>query len=381
MGRSSSPARRRAPISPFAFCHAWLETLGRAQGLTPLIIVARERSGRPLALLPFARGRIGPLGVARFLGGRESNLNCGLIARDADLGDMRALLRRAARAAPERVDLFVLRNQPQAFAGLDNPLAFAGASPSPSFAYGTALPSCADDLDARQSADARKKLRKKRTRLEKLGALAFEHGATGARAREIAETLLAQKAERLRDVDASFDQAPMRDFLLRLVETDAIETHALSFDGRIIAAYAGFAHERRFSAMLNSFVTDEEIARSSPGDLLLHALMRDLVTRGFTHFDLGIGEARYKNAVCDETIALVDAIVPASPLGALAAPAFVAATRAKRQDQAHAMDARRGRAAARRSRQTASLKARGPDSALGPRAFRLALGYAAEALA
>jgi CelD/BcsL family acetyltransferase involved in cellulose biosynthesis len=324
----------RAPTSAyqtFSFCHAWFETLGRAQGLTPLIIVARESSGRPIALLPFARGRLGPLGVAGFLGGHESNLNCALIARDADLGDMRALLRRAASAAPERVDLFLLRNQPRAFAGADNPLAIAGASPSPSFAYGTALPSRPDDLDARQSADARKKLRKKRTRLEKLGALTFEHAATGARAREIAETLLAQKAERLRDIDASFEQAPMRDFLLRLVETDAIETHALTFDGRVVAAYAGFTHERRFSAMLNSFTAEEEIARSSPGDLLLHALMRDLVTRGVTHFDLGIGEARYKNAVCDETIALVDAIVSASLLGALAAPVFVAATRAKRR--------------------------------------------------
>jgi CelD/BcsL family acetyltransferase involved in cellulose biosynthesis len=324
----------RAPASAYQsydFCREWMETLGRAQGLAPMIVVARTSAGRPLALLPLALGRVGPLGVARFIGGRESNLNAALIARDAALGDMRALLRRAARSAGTAVDLFLLRNQPQVFAGAANPLAFAGSAPSPSFAHATTLPAAAADLDARLSGDARKKLRKKKARLETLGALVFEHAATGLRARKIAEALLAQKAERLRGVDASFEQVEMRDFVLRLVETGALEAHALTLDGRIIAAYAGLAHERCFSAMLNSFVTDEEIARSSPGDLLLHALMRDLVARGFTRFDLGVGEARYKDAVCEETIALVDTIVPVSPLGLVAAPLFVAATRAKRK--------------------------------------------------
>ncbi|WP_370631450.1 GNAT family N-acetyltransferase [Methylosinus sp. Sm6] len=324
----------RAPASAYQsydFCNVWMETLGRAQGLAPMIVVARASGGRAVALLPLAFGRVGPLGVARFIGGRESNLNCGLIARDAALGDMRLLLRRAARAAPQSVDLFLLRNQPRSCAGAANPLALPGSSPSPSSAHATALPARAADLDARLTGDARKKLRKKKTRLETLGAVVFEHVATGHRARDIVKTLLAQKAERLRGVDASFERTDMRDFVLRLVETGALEAHALTLDGRIIAAYAGLPHERGFSAMLNSFDSEEEIARSSPGDLLLHALMRDLVARGFTRFDLGVGEGRYKNAVCDETIALVDTIVPASPLGVVAAPLFVAATRAKRQ--------------------------------------------------
>jgi CelD/BcsL family acetyltransferase involved in cellulose biosynthesis len=324
----------RAPASPYQsyeFCRDWFETIGRARGLEPMIVIARERGGRAFALLPLAYGRFGPLGVARFIGGRESNLALALVARDTPRLDMRTLLRDAARAAPSRIDLFLLRNQPRAFAGIDNPLAFAGAPASASYAYATALPADPAELDARQSADARKKLRKKKARLEKLGALSFEHAATGPRAREIVEALIAQKAERLREVDASFAQPEMRAFLLRLVDDGALEAHALRFDGRIIAAYAGLPFERRFSAMVNSFTTEEEIARSSPGDLLLHAMMRDLVARGFVHFDLGIGEARYKNAVCDETIALVDAIVPTSPLGLAAAPVVVAAARAKRK--------------------------------------------------
>jgi CelD/BcsL family acetyltransferase involved in cellulose biosynthesis len=107
--------------------------------------------------------------------------------------------------------------------------------------------------------------------------------------------------------------------------------HALSVGGRIVAAYAGVVRGARFSAMINSFDMDEEIARSSPGDLLLHALMRNLVGRGMTAFDLGAGEARYKNAVCDETIELCDVIAPISAQGALAAPLFSAFLRLKRR--------------------------------------------------
>lgn len=328
-----------APASAYQaydFARIWFET--RAGGLRPMIVVARAADLRPIALLPLALERRGPLRIARFLGGKDSNFNLGLFRRGVafEEKDIRELLREAARSAPERVDLFLLGNQPRVFDRVSNPLVLRGSRPSPSFAYGTALPAQASELDARLANDARKKLRKKQARLEKLGALAFEHAATGARAREIADALLAQKSARLREasVDASFDRPDMRDFVRRLSAATgdgALETHALTLDGRIIATYAGLTHGGRFSAMLNSFDMDEEIARSSPGDLLLHALLRNLVARGFTHFDLGVGEARYKNAICDETFELFDTIAPASPKGAVAAPLLAALLQAKRK--------------------------------------------------
>lgn len=330
---AASPA---SPYQAHEFARVWFETIGSARGLQPMIVVARAENRQPIALLPFAVERRGPLRIGVFLGGKESNFNLGLFRRDAAIAesDIAGWMRQAARA--ERVDLFHLRNQPTAFDGHANPLLALRTNPSASFAYGTALPSTASELDARFSGDARKKLRKKQARLEKLGALAFEHAAQGARAQEIAEGLVAQKAMRLREakIDESFDLPEMRDFVSRLAAAEgagALETHALTLDGRIIAAYAGLAHEGRFSALLNSFDMDEEIARSSPGDLLLHALLRDLVARGFTRFDLGVGEARYKNAICEETIEMFEAIYPTSFTGAIAAPLFIAAARAKRK--------------------------------------------------
>ena len=69
---------------------------------------------------------------------------------------------------------------------------------------------------------------------------------------------------------------------------------------------------------------------STPGEILLTALLENLGRRGFTHFDLGIGEAPYKDAVCDEAIELYDTVLAVSPAGALVAPLLRASLACKR---------------------------------------------------
>lgn len=325
-----------APASAYqsyAFAAAWAQTLGRAGGAAPLIIVARGPDGRALALLPLARARLGPLRMAMFMGGRESNFNLPLLRPGCGLDEnaVRQLLREAARLAG--VDFFYLRNMPLRFDGCDNPLAARDAVPSASFAYGTSLPADSAELKARISKDTRKKLRKKEAWLGELGELRYEHRAAGDRAREILCILTGQKAARLAamGVASEFSDAAMIAFLARLADEGVLETHALSVSGRIVATYGGLVHRGRFSAMVNSFDPGERVARSSPGDLLLHALLADLSARGIAKFDLGAGEARYKNAVCEETIELCDAVIAASWKGELATPMLSLMLRGKRR--------------------------------------------------
>ncbi len=330
----------RAAISPYQyylFLSAWSDTIGRAEGARPFLIVARNACGRPLALLPLCIRRRWGLNFALFLGGRDSNFNLPLLDPSAGFveADLRALIREAARRAPTRLDLIYLRNQPKCFGGAYNPLAFETAMPSASFAYGATLPARVEELAARLSKDTRKKLRKKEARLAQIGPLSYEHCATGERAREIIDALIAQKTARFIETGAAnaCDLESRRVFLSKLsagAGEDGLELHALCVGERIVATYAGIVRCGRFSAMLNSFDADSDIARASPGDLLLHALMRNLVSRGVTHFDLGAGEARYKSAVCDETIELCDVIIATSPRGVLAAGIFLAFLRIKR---------------------------------------------------
>lgn len=327
-----------SPYQSYLLLSTWLDTIGREERLEAFVIVARDAGGRPQALLPLAIESRGGLRIAAFLGGRESNFNLGLFHPGAafDEASLRRLLIDANARAPKPADLVYLRNQPTRFDGYDNPLAFGDARPSASFAYGATLPATAEELSARLSKDARKKLRKKESRLAEMGGLLYEHRATGERAQAILDALIEQKSTRFSEmgVGGIFDDQGPREMLRRLSAESgegALELHGLSVGGRVVATYAGFSRGGRFSAMLNSFDMDEEVARSSPGDLLLHALMRDLVARGMTHFDLGAGEARYKNAVCNETIELCDVVMPVSWRGVVAAPLFSAFLRFKRR--------------------------------------------------
>ena len=287
-----------------------------------MIVVARGSDGRPLALFPLATHEAAGLRIAEFLCGRESNFNIGLFHPGGGLDCARLVCSRRRAAAQSRPICFICATSPAASARFENPLLGRDASPSPSFAYGTALPADVDALDCQTSKASRKKLRKKERRLAELGALVFEHNASGERAREVIAALIAQKSALLAAKGAAgvFDAPEMRAFLERACHAGAMEVHALRLSGRVIATYVGLAMDGRFSALANSYDMDEEIARCSPGDILLRAVMRDLVARGFAYFDLGVGEARYKEAVCDETIALYDLVMPVTTRGALAAP-------------------------------------------------------------
>jgi CelD/BcsL family acetyltransferase involved in cellulose biosynthesis len=321
-----------------------------------MIVIARDATRRPLALLPLAIERRGYLRIASFIGGSDSNFNLGLFRRDLEFGEdaILRLLKTAARSAMLRPDLFFLRNQPSRFDGVANPMVLSVSRPSPSSAFGTALPDVAKALDARVSKDARKKLRKKEARLAELGEIRYEHRASGALASEIVRSLIEQKSKQF---GSRFESAAFVAFLERLSSFRAersLELHALTFSGRIIATYAGLTHRGRFSAMLNSYDMDEQLARCSPGDLLLHALLRNLVARGFTRFDLGVGEARYKNSVCEEKIDLYDTILPITLKGAAAVPVLTGLQRMKGKIKRNAWMARQ-LAAARRLRRGSKM--------------------------
>ncbi len=329
---------QQAAISPyqsFGFLSAWFGAIGPAEGVEPFLVVARDATGAPSVLLPLCISSRGTVRIATFLGGREANFNLPLLRPDMshDGKSMRRLLNEASKHAPSPPDLYFLRNQPSRFENADNPLLLENARPSASLAYGTTLPATVEELTARLSKETRKKLRKKEARLAELGAIDYEHQIGGVRLEAVTNALLEQKSARFAAV-GSRERRIISGLLQDLSKTQedaALELHALSVGRRIVAVYAGVRRHGRFSAMLNSFDINEAIARCSPGELLLHALMRNLVERGMTHFDLGAGEARYKKAVCEEEIRLYDQVVPVSTQGRWLTPLFWAFLRLKRR--------------------------------------------------
>ena len=334
-----------APASPyqgFEFARAWLETVGAARRVEPMIVVARDEAGKVSALLPLGAFSLGPLRLAAFLGGKDANFAMGLFRPGVAWPpeEIAALLAAAARVAAPRVDAFLFVNQPRDWQGAPNPLAGAPGQPSPSFAYKSALPrDFAVWRDAHASKEAQKKLRKKVKRLEAMGPLAHRRAVDAADVERILSAFDAQRRARMRAMGIAdpYESAEAQAFLKRLAlnglaeGAPRLELHALIVGDRIAATFGALSAGDRLSGLFISYDADPEIARSSPGELMVQAVVREAIARGLTTFDLGVGEARYKDDACETVEELFDSAVAVTALGRVAAFAFMAKQRAKRR--------------------------------------------------
>ena len=330
---------QEAPASPyqsFDFARVWFATIGAAEGATPLIVVARDESGQPVALLPFARAARGPLRFAVFLGGKDSNFNLGLFRSGG------AWSRERRRRAPRR--------------GGDARVAAARRLP--------ALQPAAELARHRQSARRRQAPAEPQLRLcerpaRRLFRLArrarFERGeeedaqeARAARSDGAARPQPRRRARkrsiaRLPPSMPSGARAPRRS--ARPIPTpppprknSSLGSRAkarsscmyLAHGERIIAVFGALPGAERLSGLFIGHDGDPEIARSSPGEIMVQAVVADAIARGFAEFDLGVGEARYKDEACEIVEPLFDSAFAVTLKGRLAAWAFLAARRAKR---------------------------------------------------
>ncbi|MCW2285700.1 CelD/BcsL family acetyltransferase involved in cellulose biosynthesis [Rhodoblastus acidophilus] len=319
--RVLSPERCGSFYQSEAFLLSWLEVFGAA--VEPFFIVARS-AGVPVALLPLGVRRVGPLRVAEFWGGKHANYNLGLF-RDPDAfaaEDVAALLRAGGRT-PGGPHLYRLVALPRSWNGVENPLTRLPNRPGASPAYCTALAGDGEVFLAQKlSADTRKKLRKKEKRLTDRGALSYFR-APPEQADAVLDVYFAHKRR-----NYAAGSAAETAFYRRLAG-QGLELHVLALDERPIAILGVGLNGARLQGLFIAYDPDPEIAKSSPGDLLLTRVLRDARARGLTCFDLGLGEARYKAMFCGEREAMADVVFAATWLGALTAPVFWAQLQAK----------------------------------------------------
>ncbi len=110
----------------------------------------------------------------------------------------------------------------------------------------------------------------------------------------------------------------------------AVELYALSAGERVLATFGGSGDAWRLCGMFNSFDGGGDVARNSPGELLLADIIRHQCEIGRQVFDLGVGEAQYKTSLCEDVEPMVDILVPITRRGrlyALVAERLVAAKR------------------------------------------------------
>jgi CelD/BcsL family acetyltransferase involved in cellulose biosynthesis len=326
------------PYQAYGWVRGFVETVGVAHAMDFRYAVLRDGHDRPLAILPLVITRRNGIRFAEFIGGKHANYHMGIFAPEfaatLDASAARAMLAEIA-AGIGGLDAFVFVNQPTLWQGVANPLAALAAGPSPSGAYKLALNpgDCDGTLRRSMSSHAHKKLKNKRNRFAAFGASRLVKAEGSGDIARVIEAFLTQKAKRFKmmGVPDPFADPSVRAFLeqgsLPLGDAPpALELYSLDVEGRSVATYVGALQGTRFSGMATSFDMDGEIARTSPGEILLVDLIKLKCHAGITVFDLGVGEARYKTTICDDKDELVDSFLPLTLKGR----AFAAVAQAKR---------------------------------------------------
>jgi CelD/BcsL family acetyltransferase involved in cellulose biosynthesis len=218
-------------------------------------------------------------------------------------------------------------------------MAALARQPSPSFGHKSAL---ARDFGAwlasHYSKDGQKKLRKKARRLNEIGRASHIVAQDEATARAILAAFQRQKEARTQAVGGpNAYESPETARFFEIAATknlprqaQVVELHALMSGERIVATFGGLRQAGRFCGMFISYDIDPEVARCSPGQLLVVETIRDLTARGFSTFDLGVGEGRYKDENCEAEEPLFDAAVAVTATGWAFRAAALLQRRAKR---------------------------------------------------
>lgn len=321
------------PYQKYDFLNLWQRHVGEAEGIHPFIVIGFDAVGAPVMVLPFGQRRVYGLRAVEFLGGKHSNFNIGMWRRDIAGAISESGIRDIMSYLTGRADALLLINQALTWQGMTNPFALIPYQLSPSMGFSGALSPDFDALfRACTSGPTRKKIRKKEQSLAAFGPVKFEQITDPAETRRVLDIFFKQKSARMRarGITDVFGTAEVRRFI-EAAATDSgmsgkpiVEIYALSVGDVVVATMGGMVSDGRYCGMFNSIIPNRFEAES-PGEQLLIRLIRACCERGLTTFDLGVGEANYKEMFCKDAEPLFDTYLPLSAAGRL----LVAMTRLK----------------------------------------------------
>ena len=329
------------PYQHYDFLSSWRDCVGARAGVKPLIVSAYDSAGHPLFLWPLGYADHGPFRILQFLGGKHANVNLGLWHQDTaalmTAADLALVFNRVA-ASGHGIDLVALRRQPSHWNGVANPLLLLPHQASPSDSCRRDLVRSSDGaVDLGVSRGMRKQLRGKDRKLTALPGYRYFRASTTEEVERLLDWFFPTKAKHLsaQGLTNAFAEPGVRDFVRDIchrglsAQAPLTELHAIEANGELLAVFAGIGDGRRFSSMFNTY-TLGPLSRLSPGLVLMLHMIADLGERGYTSFDLGVGDATYKRGFCREVEPLFDSFLPLTPKGHLAALGARSATAVKR---------------------------------------------------
>jgi CelD/BcsL family acetyltransferase involved in cellulose biosynthesis len=320
--RRAQHSTRCYVFQSFDWCHAWMETVGSRQGVTPRIAQISLDGGNVELLLPLQlqRKRAGVVTLG-FLGGRQTDHAAPIIYGAAparlDRQDLWSSLKHLLRQCD--ADVLDFRALRASVGDVENPLLHERHNQSSVRTYSLRLSGTWTDfaesrLNSKHRAESRRRWRK----LAREGQLQFVVERNGAQAQAITRWLIERKLAQL-PADKAETFAAGREFLLSITSGQSrdpsVRVSALTLDHELLAAHLGVVWQGSLIGIQTTY--DPAWRTYGPGRLLMESLLQYAFEQKFQEFDFSIGDAPYKEAYCDSSEPLYWMTCPRTLLGAV----------------------------------------------------------------
>jgi CelD/BcsL family acetyltransferase involved in cellulose biosynthesis len=303
---------------------AWHETLGRG---AELVVPQIRRRGRLIGAAVFAEAG----GVLEFAGRGPSDYCDVVVAGDLEVAERRRLTTSLISAAVGAVRGFKWSRLSNVRVDSLTPEVVLGPGSGVFATEERRIPAPAMDMAVVEERLAKKSLRRHEKGLAKRGALVVETHRRAERILPELDDFFDQHVRRWRGTEwpSQFRSPSQRDFYRRfterLDETGVLRFTTVKLDGRLIAAHYGFLHAGRFVWYKPTY--EPELAKLSPGEVLLKRLFELARDEQAHEFDFTIGDEAFKLRFATLTRQVVDLHLTRSPLRAIVRRARAVARR------------------------------------------------------
>ena len=292
------------------FLDIWLDTIGKASRVEPCFVVVRDPGGRPVLYLPLVIETKFNVRLLRFMDCGVADYNAPIVAADRTLSrqEFRAVWADVLALLPS-FDVIDFKKIASDIAGALNPLTYLDCTPFGDSGHAIVLTRLRDQTDTRRAeVRLRRKLQSYAKGLSEIGEPRFIVNPAAAEAAPVAERLLELKRRKYeRTSTPDFLAAPgVERFYREMMSPGRLGTishlAALTVGDTVVSAHLGFIGRGRFYYIFPAY--DTQFGRYRVGHLLLQHLIDQSVTQDFATFDLGIGDASYKNKWATHRLAL-----------------------------------------------------------------------------
>ncbi|MEP1931020.1 MAG: GNAT family N-acetyltransferase [Roseibium sp.] len=311
------------PYQTIEWCRAYLETIGRSEGIQPIFAVGKVE-GKPVVLLPLCVTRNRGVAAISFLGTDFSNQNTGLwdpdIYKAATPEIVQQFLQMICEACD--ADCVLLRNVPTDWHDRPHPLVLPTAQQSPSPVYRAQLPSDFEEFynDTHKSR-ARRNLARKERNLYSAGDFKVVKCTDSAEIENALDHFLKQRDIRAQatGIPNAFAEPDATAFLKKLLSCNQItptgsnhplQIWTLEVAGIIRATYI-CAQGRSTIYVYSNSVAHDDMLPNSPALILAKDIIKYACeSPEIDALDMGLGQERYKEAwtspapLCDSALSV-----------------------------------------------------------------------------